>query len=152
MATLNELLSESVVTDVPNDYSHDDMQFIIDEELRTIAVRDRGIVACVRGDKDVNRINFQMERYYNGFDMSTFTIRVNYIDGNDIPKYYNVADLTIEGDMLYFTWLVGSEATVAVGDIPFVVHMFKTENDVMTQSFYTSINNTRYLKILDTIL
>ena len=152
MATLNELLSESVVTDIPNSYIHDDIQFIIDKDLRTIAVPDRGIVAGVRGDKDVNRINFQMERYYNGFDMSTFTIRVNYIDGNGIPKYYDVSDLTIEGDMLYFTWLVGSEATVAVGDIPFVVHMFKTENDVMTQSFYTSINNTRYLKILDTIL
>ena len=152
MATLNELLSEPGITDPANDYIHDDVQFIIDKDLRTVAVPDRGIVAGVVGDKDVNRINFQMDRYYNGFDMSTFTIRVNYINGNGIPQYYEVTDLTIEGDTIYFTWLVGSEATVAVGDIPFVVHMFKTENDVMKQSFYTSINNTRYLKILDTIL
>ena len=152
MATLNELLTEPGVTDPTNDYIHDDVQFIIDKDLRTVAVPDRGIVAGVLGDKDVNRINFQMDRYYNGFDMSTFAIRVNYLNANGIPKYYDVTDLTVEGDTMYFTWLVGSEVTVAVGDVPFVVHMFKTENDVIKQSFYTTINNTRYLKILDTIL
>lgn len=152
MATLNELLTEPGVTDPTNEYIHDDVQFIIDKDLRTVAVPDRGIVAGVLGDKDVNRINFQMDRYYNGFDMSTFTIRVNYLNGNGIPKYYEVDDLTVEGDTMYFTWLVGSEVTVAVGDVPFVVHMFKTENDTIKQSFYTTINNTRYLKILDTIL
>lgn len=152
MATLNELLAEPGITDPTTDYLHDDIQFIIDNDLRSIAVPERGIVAGVRGDKNVNRINFQMVRYYNGFDMSTFNIRVNYLTPEGIPNYYEVTDATVEGDMLYFTWLVDSDATEVVGDISFVVHLFKIENETVTQSYYTSINNTKQLKILDTIL
>lgn len=152
MATLNELLAEPGITDQTTDYLHDDIQFIIDNDLRSIAVPDRGIVAGVRGDKNVNRINFQMVRYYNGFDMSTFNIRVNYLTPEGVPNYYEVTDATVEGDMLYFTWLVDSDATEVVGDISFVVHLFKIENETVTQSYYTSINNTKQLKILDTIL
>lgn len=152
MATLNELLAEPVITNPVNDYLHDDIQFIIDNDLRAIAVPDRGIVAGVRGDKNVNRINFQMVRYYNGFDMSTFNVRVNYIAADGIPNYYEVTDSTVEGDMIYFTWLIDSDVTEVVGDISFVVHLFKLENEKVTQSYYTSINNTKQLKILDTIL
>lgn len=152
MATLNELLAEPVITNPVNDYLHDDIQFIIDNDLRAIAVPDRGIVAGVRGDKNVNRINFQMVRYYNGFDMSTFNVRVNYIAADGISNYYEVTDSTVEGDMIYFTWLIDSDVTEVVGDISFVVHLFKLENEKVTQSYYTSINNTKQLKILDTIL
>lgn len=152
MATLNELLAEPGITDPTTDYLHDDIQFIIDNDLRSIAVPERGIVAGVRGDKNVNRINFQMVRYYNGFDMSTFNIRVNYITPEGVPNYYEVTDSIAEGDMLYFTWLVDSDVTEVVGDISFVVHLFKIENEKVTQSYYTSINNTKQLKILDTIL
>lgn len=78
MATLDEVISKMS----EEDYFSDSIQFIIDSDLRIVSIPDRGVVAGVVGDKNVNRINFQMPRYYNGFDMSKFTTKVNYINAN----------------------------------------------------------------------
>lgn len=147
MASLDELLQQTSASESTQDYLHDPIQFIIDSDLRLVAISDRGVVAGVVGDKKVNRINFQMPRYYNGFDMSTFATRVNYINAAGQMNFYSVSDLTIENDSLYFTWLLDSDVTAYVGNVSFVVNMRKTDGDVVTQSFYTTI--TDKLKVLE---
>lgn len=106
MATLDEVIAQIS----EEDYLHDPIQFIIDSDLRIVSIPGRGVVAGVVGDKNINRINFQMNRYYNGFDMSKFTTRINYINSKKILNYYSVTDMTIEDDLIYFTWLVESDA------------------------------------------
>lgn len=147
MASLDELLQQTSASESAQDYLHDPIQFIIDSDLRLVAISERGVVAGVVGDKKVNRINFQMPRYYNGFDMSTFATRVNYINAAGQMNFYSVGDLTIENDSLYFTWLLDSDVTAYVGNVSFVVNMRKTDGDLVTQSFYTTI--TDKLKVLD---
>ena len=149
MASLEEVLNASSASDPINDYIHDPVQFIIDEDLRVISVDERGVVAGVVGDKNVNRINFHMPRYYNGFDMSTFQTRINYINPAGQANFYSVGDMTIDGDLIYFTWLLESDVTAYVGNVSFVVKMTKTENDTVTQCLYTTINNT--MRVLDGI-
>lgn len=147
MASLEEVLNESSASDPISDYLHDPVQFIIDEDLRVISVDERGVVAGVVGDKNVNRINFHMPRYYNGFDMSTFETRVNYINPAGVANFYHVGDMTIEGDLLYFTWLLESDVTAYVGNVSFVIMMTKTDGDIITQRLYTTINdNMRVLE------
>ena len=90
-----ETLDEDISQMSEEDYFSDQIQFIIDSNLRIVSVPDRGVVAGVVGDKNVNRINFQMPRYYNGFDMSKFKTRINYVNANGNPNYYTVTDLTI---------------------------------------------------------
>ena len=131
----------SSASDPVNDYIHDPVQFIIDSDLRVISVDERGVIAGVVGDKNVNRINFHMPRYYNGFDMSTFETRINYINPAGQSNFYHVGDMTIDGDLIYFTWLLESDVTAYVGNVLFVVRMVKTENDVITQCLYTAIND-----------
>lgn len=99
MATLDEVVTEIL----GDDYIHDSIQFVIDSDLRVISIPGKGVVAGVVGDKNVNRINFQISRYYNGFDMSKFTTRVNYVNARGNFNYYSVTDLTIEDDLIYFT-------------------------------------------------
>lgn len=146
MATLDEVVAEML----GDDYIHDPIQFVIDSDLRVVSIPRNGVVAGVVGDKNVNRVNFQMPRYYNGFDMSKFTTRVNYINALGNFNYYSVTDLTIEDDLIYFTWLVDSDVVAYAGIVMFAVNMFITDsNGKITQSFNTS--NKGLLNVLEGI-
>ena len=144
MATLEEVLAE-----VRDDYLYDPIQFVIDENLRTISVPSNGVVFGVVEDKNVNYINFQTNRYYNGFDMSTFQFRINYVNANGNMNYYDVTDVTLsEDDVIRFTWLLESDVTAYVGNVMFSVQLFKLNGSEITQNFHTT-NATG--KVLDGI-
>ena len=144
MATLEEVLAE-----VRDDYLYDPIQFVIDENLRTISVPSNGVVFGVVEDKNVNYINFQANRYYNGFDMSTFQFRINYVNANGNMNYYDVTDVTLsEDDIIRFTWLLESDVTAYVGNVMFSVQLFKLNGSEITQNFHTT-NATG--KVLDGI-
>lgn len=135
MASLEEIIAQIS----EEDYLHDPIQFIIDSDLRIVSIPGRGVVAGVVGDKNINRINFQMNRYYNGFDMSKFTTRINYINSEKILNYYSVTDMTIEDDLIYFTWLVESDALAYSGTLTFAISMFLAdESGKLLQAFNTS--------------
>lgn len=141
MATLEDLLEENDI-----DYIHDDITFVIDSDLRIITIPEKGVVAGVVGDKNVNRINFQMVRYYNGFDMSKFLTRVNYVNANGDPNYYNVNDVTVEDDYILFTWLIDRDAVAYVGDLVFAVRMLKVdETGTITNDFNTRNDASLYV-------
>lgn len=147
---------------VPN-YLQDDIQFRIDNDLRTIAIPSDGVVLGVVGDKNVNHVNFQMPAWYNGFDMSTFQARINFIDAGGNTNYYNVTDMTVmtpegvevtgspgENDIVYFTWLVDSYATGYVGQVRFNVRLTKFDTNTtpatLLQAFNTQVNSCQVLE------
>lgn len=138
MADLEEVLSEMDSTD----YIHDSIQFIIDKNLRTIPVPSNGSVLGVTGDNNVNRVNFKMERYYDGNDLSEFTIRISYKNATGYSNFYDVTDNVIEGDYILFTWLVSSDVVANAGTVHFAVRLFVMDNTDPTKivkSFNTSI-------------
>lgn len=151
MATLEELLTTSTNTDDNNiDYYNDEIQFDIDNDLRAISYSSKGAVIGVVGDKNVNRINFRMPRYYNGFDMSEFSIKVNYVNANGDPNYYDVNDGIVEEDKIKFTWLVDSDVTAYIGDVNFAIELYKLiDTDTIAQSFNTTTTSCKVLKGLN---
>lgn len=56
------------------DANEEEIQYIIDENLRVISIPPLGVVLGVEGDKDVNSVKFKMVRYYKGIDLSKFEI------------------------------------------------------------------------------
>lgn len=149
---------------VPN-YLQDEIQFRIDNDLRTIAIPADGVVLGVVGDKNVNHVNFQMPAWYNGFDMSEFQARINFVDPEGNANYYTVNDMTVydpegnevtgtpgENDTLYFTWLVDSYATHYAGTVQFSVRLFKLDNSDgvsrLVQAFNTQINACNVLSTI----
>ena len=146
MATLDEVISQMS----EEDYYNDPIQFVIDSDLRIISIPRRGVVAGVVGDKNVNRVNFQMPRYYNGIDMSKFTTRVNYVNAKSIGNFYMVDDLKVENDSILFTWLIDSDVVAYAGKIIFSINMIMTdEKGMIKQAFNTS--NAGSLNVLDGI-
>lgn len=121
--------------------------FVIDEDLRVIAVPERGVVLGVEGDKDVNRVRFRMNRNYRGTDLSGFNIRINYRSAEDEINYFPVTEKTVTDDAIYFVWLVGADTVAAKGTVYFVARFFTAEEDgTIAQEFNTTLGNARTLE------
>lgn len=135
MATLDELLDDLPPTHALND----PVTFEIDEDLRTIHTPFRGNIIGVQGDNNVNHINFKMPRYYNGIDLSTFTIKINYKNALDTINSYFIDNLIFGTDTMTFSWLVSKEVTILTGTVSFVVKLFNTINDEINKFFSTAI-------------
>lgn len=142
MASTEEVLS----TLLADDYIHSSIQFLIDENMRTVTVPPEGVVLGVTGDKDVNRINFKMVRFYDGLDLSTFQIRINYVNANGDANYYQVTDTTIEDDYILFTWLVSSDAAAYKGTVSFAARLYTVEDTIVKESFNSTVATAEVLE------
>ena len=121
--------------------------FVIDEDLRVIAVPERGVVLGVEGDKDVNQVRFRMNRHYRCTDLSGFNIRINYRSAEDEINYFPVTEKTVTDDAIYFVWLVGADTVAAKGTVYFVARFFTAEEDgTIAQEFNTTLGNARTLE------
>lgn len=140
MATLDELLAE--LDSSGEEYRNSNIKFVIDENLRTTSIPSQGIVAGVTGDKNVNRVNFKMVRWYDGTDMSLMNIRINYRNAREDYNYYTVDDITIAEDFILFTWLVDSDAVAVAGRVTFCVYAFEKDDSGKVVKAFKSSNNT----------
>ena len=142
MASTEEVIS----TLLADDYIHSSIQFLIDENMRTVTVPPEGVVLGVTGDKDVNRINFKMVRHYDGLDLSTFQIRINYVNANGDANYYQVTDTIVEDDSILFTWLVSSDAAAYKGTVSFAARLYTVEDTNVKESFNSTIATAEVLE------
>lgn len=148
MSTTDELLEEMLedVEEYATPVTDDDLQFWIDEHLRVISIPKNGVVAGVEGDKNVNKIKFGMNRYYHGFDMSTFSGRILYSNAKGNKNYYNITDMQASGSAITFSWLVDADAVQYMGKTAFVVYLFKTQGSELRQKFYSTLATLNVLE------
>lgn len=141
---VDEVLAKMDVLDA----SEEEIQYIIDENLRVISIPPLGVVLGVEGDKDVNSAKFKMVRYYKGIDLSKFDIRINFTNANGDLSYYTVKNPTVTDDTLTFEWLVGYLATKYKGTVRFVVRMITTDASTgeVQQAFDTTIGVAQSLE------
>lgn len=144
MMNVDEVLAKM---DAP-DSSKEEIQYIIDENLRVISIPPLGVVLGVEGDKDVNSAKFKMVRYYKGIDLSKFDIRINFANANGDLSYYTVKNPTVTDDTLTFEWLVGYLATKYKGTVRFVVRMIITDASTgeVHQAFDTTVGEAQSLE------
>lgn len=148
MSTTDELLEEMLedVEEYATPVTDDDLQFWIDEHLRVISIPKNGVVAGVEGDKNVNKIKFGMNRYYHGFDMSTFSGRILYSNAKGNKNYYNITDMQASGSAITFSWLVDADAVQYMGKTAFVVYLFKIQGSELRQKFYSTLATLKVLE------
>lgn len=148
MSTTDELLEEMLedAEEYATPVTDDDLQFWIDEHMRVISIPKNGVVAGVEGDKNVNKIKFGMNRYYHGFDMSTFSGRILYSNAKGNKNYYNITDMQANGNTITFSWLVDADAVQYMGKTAFVVYLFKTQGSELRQKFYSTLATLKVLE------
>lgn len=129
--------------------TEEEFQFRIDEHLRTIAIPEKGVVAGVEGDLNVNIARFTMTRYYHGRDLSKLNIRINYRNANGQVNYYTVSDATISGDSIVFSWEYAADVTQYKGNVQFVVYLFSATSAVLKQRFFTTLGTLEVLEGLE---
>ena len=124
---------------------------VINDDLRTMQIPSTISLLGVESDDDVNIIEFQMPKEYSGFDLSTFEARVNYLNAGGIGDAYIADDLTVDGDNMTFTWLVGRSACAYVGMVNFIVCLRKFDEDGnVVQEFNTTVYKLPVLQGLET--
>ncbi len=129
--------------------TEEEFQFRIDEYLRTIAIPEKGVVAGVEGDLNVNVARFKMTRYYHGRDLSKLNIRINYRNANGQVNYYTVSDATVSGDSIVFSWEFAADVTQYKGNVQFVVYLLSATNAVLKQRFFTTLGTLEVLEGLE---
>ena len=148
MATADEILAGAV--EVASEGATQDKVLRIDNELRTISIPSTVKLLGVESDDDVNRIEFEMPRHYGEFDLSTFSVRVNYMNANGDGDIYKVVDLVANEEKMNFSWLVGRTAFMYKGDVQFVVCLKKIAEDfVVEQEFNTTVASLPVLQGLE---
>lgn len=128
--------------------------FVIDEDLRIIAIPERGVVLGVEGDKDANRIRFRMNKTWRGYDMSKFDLRINYQNANGDKNYYTVTSKHTEGNAVVFDWIVAADAVAYQGDVFFIVVGLITTGGMVNCAFHTTLGKAKCLEglVVDTKL
>lgn len=142
MATAEELLAT-----VGNEENY----IVIDSDLRTMTFPASVKNIGVENDKDVHKLNFMMPRYFSEYDLSTFNIRINYLNAQGDGDMYVVTDPTVEDDAIYFSWLVGRHACLYRGAVTFIVclKLADGEGDV-AQEYNTTLASLQVLPGLET--
>lgn len=133
MATAAELLAARA-----SGTSTVDKTLVIDNYFRMIQIPSSITNLGVENDDDVLRLNFKMPRYLGKTDLSTFSVRINYLNAKGESDVYTVSDLAIVGDNLTFSWLVGPTATKYKGNTKFNVCMRIVDADAYIQKEYNT--------------
>nr|DAG45915.1 MAG TPA: hypothetical protein [Bacteriophage sp.] len=148
LATADEILAGAV--EVASEGVIQDKVLRIDNELRTISIPSTVKLLGVESDEDVNVIEFEMPRHYGEVDLSTFSIRVNYMNANGDGDIYKVTDLVADEEKMTFSWLVGRTASMYKGDTRFIVCLKKLAEDfVVKQEFNTTVVSLPVLQGLE---
>lgn len=143
MATAEELLSRG---------SSSSNILVIDQDLRRIVIPSSVTNIGVEFDDDVLRLPFLMPATYCGIDLSTFRIRINYLNANNEPDVYEVDDAVLRADdKISFSWLVGRHALAHKGLVTFNVCLRDIgSNEEVVREFNTTIATLPVLEGLET--
>lgn len=142
MATAEELLTGGVIVD---------KTLIISNDLRTITIPSSVNNLGVESDNEVLRLHFKMPRYIGDLDLSTFSIRINYLNAQAEGDVYTVSDASVESEYITFSWLVGPTATRYKGETKFNVCLVTLTSDgYVDREFNTTIASLKVLEGLET--
>lgn len=131
--------------------SSDRDYLIIDSDFRTISVPRNKRVLGVYNDTSVNRVWFRAPRYYGDIDLSTYNFKINYINAQEDGDIYLVDDVTVDGNDIVFSWLVGYTAFLVEGNVIFNVcaTLLNETGDEITNEFNTTVHTLPVLKGLE---
>jgi len=135
MATLDEIFA--AMPDVPAG-THE--LLIIDPDTRQIYVPEIEAIFGVENDAKAERKYFRCPRIVgDGVDLSASVLRVIFKNANNQSDSYIVEDLTVDGDLAYFSWKLSRKVTRYKGDVHFIVGIYETDDPEAEPAWHTTL-------------
>lgn len=129
----------------------DGIKFQIVPSTRKITVPQAYKVIGSVGDHNSEQLTFQCPKLVDGHDVSA--CKKHYVKWRNVKGDVGKSDLTnvtIDGDVVFFNWLIPSGLTTAAGFVTFSVHFEDSDGDVMLYRWSTA--SCEECQILDTLL
>ena len=96
---------------------------------RFITVPDQIKKIGVQYDHDIETITFDCPRFWDGNDLSTMKIYINYMREDGHVGMYLCDIVSIEDDIMHFNWTISGEVTQIKGTISFLVCVKRVDSD-----------------------
>ena len=96
---------------------------------RFITVPDQIKKIGVQYDHDIETITFDCPRFWDGNDLSTMKIYINYMREDGHVGMYLCDIVSIEDDIMHFNWTISGEVTQIKGSISFLVCIKRVDSD-----------------------
>lgn len=125
------------------------VDFVIDKDMRTIAIPTLGVILGVTNDKDTNAVRFEMPRYYKGVDLSKFSCHVSFRNAAGVSGAYIVNDISASDDLMSFTWLVSALACQTSGEVSFSVNFTELSGSDVKRRYGSTIATATVLDNID---
>lgn len=135
MSTANELFTTASGVDEAHIVINSDRSVSVPDELKNIAVQY---------DHNIETVIFDCPRYWDGNDLSTMIIKINYVKTDGSNGTYICGKPTIDSDnenLIHFDWLISNDVTASSGSIKFIVCVQKLEAGEPVQVWHSQINN-----------
>lgn len=131
MSLAEEMLANMSVSDDSASYLTGQEGHIVINESRIAIVPAELKTIAVTGDKDIETVTFDCVRYWDGNDLSTFAIYLNYVlPDKTVGTYIPEAITTSEGeDVFHFDWKIKNNITTKSGKISFAITAIKTKQN-----------------------
>lgn len=114
----------------------DDRFISVPKELQRIAVQF---------DHNVETVTFDCPRYWDGLDMSTLRIYINYMRKDREVASYRATNVTIDetnSNIMHFDWTISRNVSEVKGELKFLVCIKKADDDGNEENHWNSELNT----------
>ena len=115
MSTANELFTTASGVDEAHIVINSDRSVSVPDELKNIAVQY---------DHNIETVTFDCPRYWDGNDLSTMTIKINYVKTDGSNGTYICGKPTVDSNnenLIHFDWLISNDVTASSGSVKFIV-------------------------------
>lgn len=128
----------------------DEPRFIIDANSRAITIPGEFGFLSLKKDHNAETIYFEIDRYFDGEDLSQHTCVVQY-KRSDKEGVYAVKSYDIESvdGKIIFGWTITNEVTLTSGDIEFSVRFYSIKDNKYVYNFNTLPAKSKILETLD---
>ena len=98
-------------------------------------------------------IPFEMNRYYDGFDLINTAISIHYKTKSGIHGASKPVNVTFNDEKIRFAWLVDAGATIDVGTLEFEIHAYGsiTGSDGVPKGYVWKTKTNKNLNVLQSL-
>ena len=118
------------------------------DDNRIITVPERLRRIAVQYDHNIETVTFDCPRYWDGHDLSTMTIYINYMRIDEVKARYLAEGIRVDEvdqNIIHFEWTITNDMTLATGSVEFLVCAMKLDDKGNEELHWNSeINKQMY--------